>query len=244
MRFRASDGLIVALFVLMSVCPSLGTAGEDSSKSQDYSVSGVKEVNSTVIPFDDDQNWVSVRRLPGAHKTAQVKLTNTLYEGQLTDRKQSPPVVRRWNAACYELVSTTPGSDYSWFMWLDNVSAGHFKLFITPDGDTYLTWVSRWALYFTEVSKPKDVSKKMDDKENVLSSGTPGVYTVPVASLLGQEQFVDKKATAHYVSIYLTSLTKDGKGGFRLVLHGRDPSMPYTLASDKDAPRGWRLIDQ
>ena len=128
-------------------------------------------------------------------------------------------------------------------MWSGGIF-GRFKLFIMPDGDTYLTWVNGGSLFFAEVSRGMDQSEKMKLLDAHVNGNPFEVQYAFVGGIVGNRLLVDSNTSAHYASIYLTSLEKDGKGGFILQLHGKDANKVYTLVTDKDARWGWRVASE
>lgn len=229
------------VLILSAICGAFPALGSDCDQPSTFSATDLKETGRRAIPFDENRNMVSVAEPDGTHKLIQVELSRISYQGTAVKPAALGTITELGTWHCYELKSTDKSVPYSWSIWSGYIS-GRFKLFITPDGDTYLTWVDSSTLCFAEVSKPMDESEKMKRLNDRLNSTkVAGVQYVDVSRLIGQEQFVDEKTTDHYASIYLTSLEKDGNGGFRLQLYGNDPSKVYTLVTDKEAELGWRI---
>jgi len=241
----------LAVLVLAAIYAAAPALGGDEGQEPVLSVTDMKvdtgpegSDRSLAVPFDDNRDQVCIALRDGTRKTVHVRLRNVPYRVTVAKHTASGVTPRSMIEHCYELESTDSTVPYTWYVWLDNPDAGHFRLFITPDGHTYLTWVDGWSLCLAETSKPIDKPerrKRLEDHLNARDrAGTDRVF---VAGIIGYEQFIDKNTSAHSVSVYLTSLEKDSKGGFRLQLHGKDPSKVYTLLSDKAAEWGWRLAD-
>ncbi len=224
------------------ICATLPARGSDGDKRPILSATDVKEVVIRCIPFDENQDKVSVAASDGKYTVAQVELKKTIYHGNIVEQIDSQPIINHGRSFfCYELQSKDKDVPYIWYIWLDNPDAGKFKLFVTPDGQTYLTYVDMWSLCFVEVSKPMDKTEKMKKLDDKLNDRYVGLQGVSVNEIIRQGSWVDRNTSAFAVSIYLTSFEKDGKGGFKLQMHGKDPNIIYTLVSDKEAEYGWRL---
>lgn len=235
------SGVFCIVLVLSTICGALPALGSDGDQPTLFSATDLKETSRRTIPFDENRNMVSVAEPDGTHKLIQVELSRISYHGTAVKPAASGMITEPGTWHCYELESKDKDVSYKWSIWSGYIS-GRFKLFVTPGGDTYLTWVDSSTLCFAEVSKPMDESEKMKRLNDRLNSTKiAGVQYVDVSRLIDQEQFVDDKATDHYASIYLTSLEKDGTEGFRLQLHGNDPSKVYALVTDKVAEFGWRV---
>lgn len=206
----------------------------------------LKELPSLNVPFDGGQDQVSVALSDGTHKMIHVGLKKISYKGVLVDHVDSQSIPKSVSWEGIELESKDKDASYSWYIGfgLGIPDAGRFKLFVTPDGDTYLTWVEHTNLRIAEISKSMDKSKKLEwisnSRKSVIESNVQYVY---VGEIIDPANFVDRYTTAHYYSIYLTSLEKDGKGGFKLQMHGKDPSKVYTMVTDKGSKFGWRLAE-
>lgn len=249
-------GVLASMSVLVVMSTFFGgvhAMGSESYTELTYSATDLRigkdaEGRSDVfaIPFDDDQDQVSVTLPDGSHKLVHVDLKHVMYTGTLTKHIDSKTTVSEAAWFCYELRSKDNGSPYSWYLWTESV-LGRFKLFVTSDGSTYLTCVSFQTILIVEITKPMDAvekTKKLDEFVNRRNREARFQY-VSISQIIPQEPqtdaFVDKNTTGHYYSIYLTSLEKDGKGGFKLRLHGSDPSKIYTVITDKESKLGWRL---
>jgi hypothetical protein len=243
-----------ALLTFCAICSTLPALGSDSDQHPVFSATDLKVENRPEgrddirsIPFDDNRDQVSVALPDGTHKTVHVELKATLYNVTLVKQTDSQTTTSPESWSCYELQSKDKDVPYTWYMWRGDV-IGRFKLFVTADGDTYLTYVHSDVVHLVEVSHPMDQA----DEVKTLNKGlnheeTAVVQYVNVNQTIPHDPdvhlFFDKNTADHYFSIYLTSLEKDGKGGFKLQLHGGDASKTYTLVTDKETKLGWRLVE-
>lgn len=232
--------LAASFLIAGGVAPAfVGESGQQPMRS----VTDLRESAVLAMKLDGKEDHVSMVLPDGTHKAIGVSLEKTTYEGTLINETDVPRTTRPGVWFCYELEPNDKDASYSWYIWLDNPSAGRFKLFTTRDDETYLAWVDMWSLCFAEVSKPMDKSAKTNALRDQLNRvAKPGIERAYAGDIIGQDQFIDAFTTGHYASIYLTSLEKDGATGFRLQFHGKDPSKVYTLVTDKEVKYGWRLV--
>ncbi len=238
---RSVWGYALAGLVLFS-CGSLPVLGSDGDKHQAaYSATDVEESIRRAVSFEENRNQVSVALPDGTHRVVAAGLDRVTYKGRMVRPAATSTFNTQglWHA--YELVSKDKDVSYNWCIWSGHI-LGRFGLFITPDGDSYLTWVETTTLCLAEVSKPVDQQEKTKRLNDYLNSTkVAGVQYIDVGGIVGQEKIVDTKASPHYANICLTSVEKDENGGFTLRLHGNDPSTTYVLITDKEAEAGWRL---
>ncbi len=230
--------------MLYVVCASLPSWGAEVEKPQSLTMTDMRESSRYAVAFDENQNEVSVALPDKTFKPIRAELARVFYKGTLITQSSWGPLSSVGYSNCFELSSKDKKVPCKWSFWTGLIP-GHFKTFTDVDKRTYLTWVDSYTVCFADVSTPMDEPTKQKRLSVYLNKDKlADIQHFDVEKLIGREPFTDDNTTkANYAAIYLMSLNKEPKGGFRITLHGIDPAEVHTVVTDKESDLGWRLDD-